>query len=289
MDEPIVVPVEPTEPVVAPVTPVEPPTNYFGTDGALTEGWNNTLSEDIREEKSLASFKTVGDLAKSFVNTKKMVGKNVVAIPNETSTEGEWSEYYKAGGMPETAADYMLKAPEGMDAEIAKQILPEDRMKVWQDRFFQCGASKKVADMCIAEFAKDALVDVQTMQQADETAQADLLSGLSTEWGAAFEQNKHYGNMAIEEASGGNEEFKARLVAKMGNDPDIIRAFSKLGSKFAEGKPPAFGAVPTPSDYQDQIDSLMADPLYTNGTQPQRMKIANKMMALRNLQKPEPK
>ncbi len=292
MDEPIVTPVvEPVTPVVEPVTP----TAFFGTDGVLNEGWQETLEEELREEKSLLSFKSVGDLAKSFVNTKKMVGANVIAIPTDVSTEGEWQEYHKAGGRPETVADYNLKAPEGFPEEALEQVFPKARLEAWQERFFKGGVSKKAADHFIAEFANDMIADLQTMNQSKEAEKAELVTGLATDWGAAFEQKKHLGNIAMNEAASSmvngqpvvNEEFKARLVQKAGNDPDIIRAFANLGEKFAEGKPPGFGAIPTPSVYQDQIDTLMADPLYTNGTQAQRMKIAEKIMAIRKLQKPE--
>ena len=301
MDEPVVAPVvEPVipvvEPVVAPVVePVVPPA-FFGTDGVLNEGWQGTLEEDLREEKSLLSFKTVGDLAKSFVTTKKMVGANVVAIPTDASTEGEWQEFHKAGGRPETVADYNLKAPKGFPEEVLEKIFPKARLEAWQERLFKGGVSQKAADYFIAEFASDMVTDLQTMTQAKEAEKTELTSGLATDWGAAFEQKKHLGNIAMNEAAtsmvGGqlvvNEEFKARLVQKAGNDPDIIRAFANLGEKFAEGKPPGFAAVPTPSVYQDQIDALMEDPLYTKGTQAQRMKIADKIMAIRKLMKPEP-
>ncbi len=290
--EPVVPVVEPVEPVVAPVTP----TAFFGTDGVLNEGWQGTLEEELREEKSLLSFKSVGALAKSFVNTKKMVGANVIAVPTDVSTEGEWQEYHKAGGRPETVADYNLKAPEGFPETALEQVFPKARLEAWQERFFKGGVSKKAADHFIAEFANDMIADIQTMNQSKETKMAELKSGLATDWGAAFEQKKHLGNIAMNEAASSmvngkaivNEEFKARLVQKAGNDPDIIRAFANLGEKFSEGKPPGFAAIPTPSDYQDQIDKLMQDPLYTKGTQAQRMKIADKLLALRKLQKPEP-
>ncbi len=286
---PVIEPV--VEPVVAPVTPT-----FFGTDGVLNEGWQGTLDEDLREEKSLLSFKNVGDLAKSFVNTKKMVGANVIPVPTDISTEGEWQEFHKAGGRPETVADYNLKAPEGFPEAALEQVFPKARLEAWQERFFKGGVSKKAADHFIAEFANDMIADIQTMNQSEETEMAELKSGLATDWGAAFEQKKHLGNIAMNEAASSmvngqavvNEEFKARLVQKAGNDPDIIRAFANLGEKFAEGKPPGFAAIPTPSDYQDQIDKLMEDPLYTKGTQAQRMKIADKLLALRKLQKPEP-
>lgn len=291
MDEPVVVPaavpvVEPAvEPVVAPA--VEPA--FFGTDGILNEGWQGTLEEDLREEKSLLSFKTVGDLAKSFVTTKKMVGKNVIAIPGDTSTEGEWQEFHKAGGRPETVADYNLKAPEGFPEEALEQVFPKARLEAWQERFFKGGVSKKAADHFLAEFAQDMIVDIQTMKQAQEAAKTELVSGLATKWGAAFEQKKHLGNIAIEEGTSGDDALKERLLAKPWiNDSDFVEYSSNLGEKFAEGKPPGFVAVPTPSVYQDQIDTLMADPLYLNGTETQRMKIAEKIMAIRKLQKPEP-
>ncbi len=287
---PVVAPVvEPVTPAIEPaVEPVVAPA-FFGTDGVLNEGWQGTLGEDIREEKSLLSFKSVGDLAKSFVNTKKMVGANVITIPTDISTPGEIEAFHIAGGRPDTVADYNLKAPEGFPEEIVAQVFPEGRLAKWQERFFKGGVSKKAADAFIAEFTQDMLADYQSMQQEKETAMSELKSGLTTKWGAAFEQRKHLGNIAIEEGTTGDDALKERLLAKPWiNDPDFVEYSSNLGGKFSEGKPPGFGAIPTPSDYQDQIDKLMGDPLYTKGTQAQRMKIADKIMALRKLQKPEP-
>ncbi len=277
------------EPAVAPVVePAAEPTNHFGTDGALNEGWQGTLAEELREEKSLLSFKNVGDLAKSFIMTKKMVGANTVAIPTDASTEGEWQEYHKAGGRPETVADYNLKTPEGFPQEIADQIFPSDRLEKWQERFFKGGVSKKAADLFIADFANDMLADYKDIQITKEQALADLKSGLTADWGVAYEQNKHLGDIALTEAAGGDVEFQTRISDKFGSDPDFVRAMANLGSKFAEGKPPGFAAIPSTSDHQDQIQTLMDDPLYTNGTQKQRMHIANKIMAIREKMNPEP-
>ncbi len=293
MAEPIVAPVTPdvTPPVTPdatpPVTPTPDTTNYFGTDGVLNEGWQGTLDEDLRDEKSLISFKSVGDLAKSFVNTKKMVGKNVVAIPTDASTEGEWQEYHKAGGRPETVADYNLGVPEGFPEEIKAQVFPEGRIEKWQERFFKGGVSKKAADAFIVEFTQDILADYQKVQQAKETAKAELVSTLSTEYGAAFDQKLHLGDLAVEDFAGDDVAMKESL-AYLREDPNAIKLLVHFGSMLAEGKPPSATAIPTPGDYQDQIDALMADPLYTNGTQPQRLKIAEKIMAIRKLQKPEP-
>ena len=296
-DEPAVV----TEPVVASVAesvvaaPVVAPVAEPITSEYSFDTWRQGLGEDIRDEKSLLSFKNAKDkdeltalMAKSFVMTKKMVGANVVAIPTDASTEGEWQEYHKAGGRPETVADYNLKTPDDFPQEIADQIFPSDRLSKWQDRFFKGGVSKKAADQFVADFANDMLADYKDIQITKEQAMTDLKSGLTADWGAAFEQNKHRGDMAITEGANGDFEFQQRISEKFGSDPDFVRFTANLGAKFAEGKPPGYDAIPSTSDMQDQIDTLMADPLYLNGTTKQRMNIANKIMAIREKMKPEP-
>ena len=286
MVEPVVI-TPPVEPPVPPVTPpVEPPV-YFGTDGSLAEGWQSTLEEGLRDEKSLKGFKNVNDIAKSFVSTKSMVGKNTMEIPTDASNEIVWDMYYKAGGKPETVADYNLKAPDGFPEEVMEQVFPKARLEAWQERFFKAGISAKAANQFIADFAQDMLADLQSVKQVEEQQMSELKTGLSLEYGAAYDQKKHIGNMAIEEGTKGDLEFKTRLTDKFGNDPDFIRYSINLGEKFAEGKPPNFANIPTPADYQSQIDEIMANPLYMNGTTKERMKLAEQVMDLRTKMKPE--
>lgn len=264
--------------------PVEtPPTvsSFVGEDGTLKEGWQSVLDEGYRDDPVLATVKNFRHLGKITVDTKRMVGKDKIAIPTDASTEAEWGEYHKAGGRPETVEDYNLKAPEGIPEEISSMILPKERLAKWQERFFKGGTSKKAADSYIAAFVQDAMADLQAKEQFEKQEMDELISSLSAEWGAAFEQKKHLGNIALEEGTQGNPELKERLLAKSWwNDPDIVRLISNLGSKFAEGKSPNFANVPTPADLQTQIDKLRADPLFLNGTQAQRMKIANQINAL---------
>ena len=276
------VPIEPTAPPVMPETPpVVPPVNYFNTDGSLVDGWQSTLPEGYREEKSLSTVKDAKTLAKMFVDTKRMVGKNTMVRPNENSPLDEWSDYYEAGGRPSAPEEYALAPPAEFPPELAETVFPAERVGKWQQRFFDGGISKKAADQFIAEFANDMLEDHQAHQQAQELQMTELKTGLATKWGAAFAQKEHLGNIAIDEGTMKDVEFKERLLQKFGNDPDFIEYSSNLGSKFSEGKSPDFSAIPTPSDMQEQISKLEQDPLYLNGTQKQRMDITSKIMAIR--------
>jgi hypothetical protein len=286
-DEPVVV-IEPVvDPVVDPVVSPIVDTQYFGTDGTLKEGWTSTLAEDIRDEKSLLSYKTIQDLAKSNVMTKKMVGANTIVMPTDASTESEWEAFHIAGGRPGTVADYNLKAPDGFPEALLAQVFPEGKLAAWQDRFFKGGVSKKTADALISEFANDMVADFTAMEQAKADRLTESANALSTEFGAAFDQKMHMGDMAIEEFAGDNQELKESL-AYLKNDPNAVKMLVHFGGMLAEGKPPGFSAIPTPSDHQDQIDTLMQDPLYMSGTKQQRMKIAEKIMAIRKVMTPEP-
>jgi hypothetical protein len=281
---------EPTpEPAPAPAPEPAPAPIYYGPDGALSEGWQSTLPEGYRDEPSLKTVKDAKILAKMFVDTKRMVGKNTIAIPDENSPKDEWSEYYRHGGRPDSADDYGLAVPEGFPPELAEQVFPADRIAKWQQRFYEGGVSKKAANQFIAEFANDMLADAKNMQMAEETAMANLAKGLSVDWGAAYDQKIHLGNIAIEEGTMGSVDFKERVVAKVQKDPDLTRLLANLGGKFAEGKPPGFAAIPTPSDLQRQIDELMQSPVLVdrNSTPAQRRAVTDKIMALRKQMEPK--
>jgi len=225
---------------------------YVNPDGSFKDGWQSQLDPEIRDDPAVKPYKRWQDGFKSLVNAQRMVGKNKIAVPSANSSQGEWDEYYKAGGRPETAADYGLKAPEGLPGEL----FPPERLTKWQERFHKAGISKKAADMIISEYAADIGLDLQAHQTDTELAMTELKGGLQRDWGAAYDQNIHLGNLAIEEGVKGNEEFKDRLVAKFGNDPDFIRFASNLGGKFSEAKL-IDAKIPTPADLDDQIKTIM--------------------------------
>jgi hypothetical protein len=118
------------------------------------------------------------------------------------------------------------------------------------------------------------------MQQSDqESTQKELVAGLQREWGRAYEQNVHLGNVAIEEGVKGNDEFKERLTKKFGNDPDFIRFASNLGSKFAESKM-IDTSIPTPMDIQEKINEMMQTDAYMNRNNPNHKITVEKVQRL---------
>lgn len=238
--------------------------SYIAPDGSFNEGWTEILDEEIRNEPSLKTHKNLKTLAKTFVNAQRMVGKNKIAIPNEKSTEGEWNEFYKALGRPETVEDYQFKRPD----ELPEEFWNDDFAKAAKTLFHKIGLTKKQADALFNFNSANVMNTIKTQQQQEEMNMQQLQSELYNEWGGAYQQKIHLGNAAIEEGTTGNQELKDKIVQKYGNDPDFIRFASNLGSKFAEHKGPNFAAIPTPSDIQAQIDEAMQTDAYRNGLNP---------------------
>ena len=239
----------------------------IGEDGKFAENWHETLPEDIREEKSLRDFKDVAGLAKSFVTTKRMLGKNKIAIPNETATDAEWDEVYSALGRPTTPDDYGLKKPEDMPDEVYSEEVAKKAMQL----FHKIGLNRKQAEALFAFNNENAMAAYKDMAEQEEHNARELADSLHQEWGRAYDQKVHLGNMAVEQGSGGNAEFKDRLVGRFGNDPDFIRFAANLGAKFAEhgvkGAP-----IPTPSELDDKIHDAMMKEDYMNRNHPGHQK-----------------
>ena len=252
---------EETVPVaVAPegaVAPVEIPA-MFNAEGGFTDNWTQSLTDTaLHDNETLKTAKTVEALAAMTVNAQKMTGmdkERMVVAPNEASNDEERDAFYKAGGRPETADDYAFARPE----ELPEEYYSPDQAKAAQDLMHKLGLSKSQADALFA-FNNDSIIAELTKRgQDDKLALQTLEDGLYADWGNAFEQKKHLGNIAINVGTAGNEEFKARIIAKYTKDPDIVRLMANLGSKFSEAGSPEIALIPTVGDIQSQINEATA-------------------------------
>lgn len=233
--------------------------SIVGEDGiTFSENWRDSLDEDIRDDASLATIKDIKSLSKSFVHARKMVGKDKISIPNEATTVEEWDEFYKAGGKPENANDYNFARPEDMPEELYNEELASSA----QELFHKIGLSRKQADALFKFNNDNATASFQNLKNTEETTMQELKDGLYHDWGNAYEQKKHLGNLAVEKGTEGNSELKDRLVAKLGNDPDFIRFSANIGAKFGESGVITTTHIPTPGDIQEQIDEITMSKVY---------------------------
>jgi hypothetical protein len=72
-----------------------------GAQGGQTS-WRDSLPQELREDPSLKAFNDPSGLAKSYIETKKMVGKKGVIVPTDKDGDDAWGSFFKQIGLPES-------------------------------------------------------------------------------------------------------------------------------------------------------------------------------------------
>ena len=140
------VPVETT--TTETVTPPTPqPTTVAKADTPISS-WKDSISEEYRADPNIEKFTEIDALAKSYINATKMIGQDKIAIPNNNSTDDQWSEVYTKLGRPESADKYALD----VKSEIVN--LDEGAIKSFTENAHQLGLNNKQAQG-ILEFYKN--------------------------------------------------------------------------------------------------------------------------------------
>lgn len=225
-----------------------------GSGGENGKSWLESLPDEIKGDPSLKMFKEPSDLAKSWVNAQKMIGAEKVIIPNDKSTDEEWSAFHQKLGRPESADKYEIKGADGkpIDSEITK---------TFKDTAFKLGLSPKQVEG-LAQWNMGALSHAQELQKTAELNQVK-------------ESIKAY-----VEKVGGDDKYKARVdearvavralaspeLSKflqdsgMGSRPEMIEFFAELKGMMSEDKIRDGTGVPLtgedPAILQREIDEI---------------------------------
>lgn len=177
-----------------------------GSAGGGSGNWRDTLPDELKGDPSLANFEDVGQLAKSFVDTKSYQG-NSISIPGEDAGDEarqqftdkllekapnvmmrpdfdkpeQSVEFYRTLGMPEKSDGY--GTPEIKDMPEGANPNPE-RLDFFRGIAHDAGLSK-------AQFNKimTAVIEQDISSVTDGTnARKEDMDGLAKEWGMATEE-----------------------------------------------------------------------------------------------------
>lgn len=211
--------------------------------------WRDTLPADLKTAKSLASIKSVEDLAKGYVNAQSVIGKRF-----EDLTPEQLGLYYNKMGRPEKPEGYEIKPPAGADESLTNWFT-----KTAHD----IGLPKEMAGKLFEAYG--GLLNEQSSLAiaAKEVEMENQFKQLKTEFGPAFDERTELANRALTEF-GGDELVAALEKAGMQNHPALVKAFAKAGMMLAEGKfvgDNAGGKFGTTSEEAaNQIAALRKDP-----------------------------
>ena len=231
-------------------------TETSGEETTLNEAeanWKDALPEDVKQDPSMQAIQTVDNLAKSYVNAQKMIGADKIIVPNKYAEANEWQDVFTKLGLPESPDKYEI-AVNGKEVD-----------KEFFDNFKQAAHGAGVLPTQAQKLfdwdneASEKNVQDQTNQKQATEQQA--VDSLKSEWGSAYDSKLKAAQAGV--AHYGNEELIDYLEETgLGNNPNLIKTFAKIGETlsedaFKDGGQTNFGM--TPQDAQTQINSVMAD------------------------------
>lgn len=141
----------------------------LGTKADTTAPDFKTSLGDFGKDPALADFKDAQTLAKSFLETKKLVGQKM-GIPADDAAPEAKAVFYKALGVPDAAEGYGFKEPEGLPEALKGTYSPEHAKK-WEGIFKEHNVPAKTALALREAFIKE--VAEQTGKIAADTSRSD--------------------------------------------------------------------------------------------------------------------
>ena len=127
---------------------------------------------EYAEKPYTKDIKSEADLWKKFDGSQSLLGKpKEGGVPDVNADDAAWDAYYKAGGRPETAAEYKFNR-EGLDQEFVKGFANDDLDNATKEIFLEAGVSQKQADILQPKFEK--MMEGLHAEQAQEGLQENI-------------------------------------------------------------------------------------------------------------------
>lgn len=243
---------------------------------ASTTDWIAALGPELKGVVETKGYKTPADVVQAYVHAQKAIGADKIVVPKD----GVWDDEARTRlGIPKDATGYTVKRPENLPRGLD------------YDEKFE-GAAKAVAHkLGLLPSQVQGLVEFYTgyqsegftaVQSANHKATEDAASALKTEYGAAYDAKLAQAQRAAR-YFGGDALVQVLNSTGVGNNPDVIRAFAKIGTLMGEdplktGQAAGFNL--TPAEARAEANKLMSHEAYMKGDHPEHAEIVQKVAAL---------
>jgi len=204
--------------------PTETPATQDSTAPAQQD-WRAALPDEVR--RGVAKFTSPEAVAKSYVELERQLGGRV-KVPGADAEEKDWARFYDRVGGPTGPEGYEIQVPEGEAADEAFLAKAKD----W---FHQAGLTPRQAQS-LAEAYQAYGKEAQEAAAKEQQRQTEIqVSELKREWGADYEANLDYAQRTFADfMPEGSEALTLSDGTKLGNHPDVVRAFAEVGRLLNE-------------------------------------------------------
>ena len=196
------------------------------------QDWRAGLDVSVKEHPSLKNFKSPGDLAKSWVEAQKLIGRDKIPVPGEKATKEDWDMVFERLGRPKDKDGYAIpdmKAPEGFPAQ------DKEFMDTFKAKAHELGMLPQQVNELYKWYMQQSFDQYNQFNSSrvDERGKAETT--LRKAWGKAFEQNFTIAEQAVNKYA--SPKFIDKLKKSgMNNDPDMIQFIADMAKNFSEDK-----------------------------------------------------
>lgn len=248
--------------------------------------WRTALPPDIRAHGSLANFRGVEELAKSWVNVQKLIGAEKLPLPGKEARPEEWDHVWNRLGRPESPERYDLARP----AAGAELPWSEDLEKQYRTLAHKTGLTQTQARALLDWYGGVASESLRAMREDGASAKAGLDAELRGEWGRDYAGNVETARRAARQFVGGDTALLDRVNAALG-DAAMVRLFHRIGAAMAEdslrgdGQASLFGS---PDAAKAEIAAVLgnAKHAYWDGSHPEHRLAVARMERLNHIAYP---
>jgi hypothetical protein len=235
--------------------PIAPPIAGDGQAEGTTSHWLETLPEDLvledqspegaggaprrtplREHPKLRQFRSVADLARSYLNQERLVGRKAVGLvpPAEDAPEEERAaferEWRTALKVPADPAGYVLRLPKG--------AAPDERAMPWFGRAaHSVGLTPAQAQGLVERYAEFEAQYWADERERLEAERAESLRQVREHFRGRAGEQVELAKRGFESAarSAGLDPAEARAFAQAyGDNLTFLRVFAHLGGRMQE-------------------------------------------------------
>lgn len=225
--------------------PTPTPTPNVGDFDAMRK----TLPDELQGNEMVKTSKSFTSFVEQSVNAQKLIGSKI-SIPKDDD-EKAWNEFYAKIGRPESADKYDIKRP--VDSKLPYD---EKMEKAFLTTAHKSGLSKRQAQGVLDWWNKEQ----ETIALESEKVRTSAVAELKKEWGSEYEAKVAVSQRALLKY-GDKELVKFLEDTGLGNNPAVVRMFSRIGDDSREEKTPRGEPAGdmVGAEAKKEIDKLMLD------------------------------
>ena len=251
-------------------------TGISPSGGASTPDWIAALGPELKGVVDAKGYKTPADVVQAYMHAQRAIGADKIVLPKD----GNWDEEARQKlGIPKDSTGYTVKRPEGLPRGLA------------YDEGFEKAALPVAHKLGLTPAQVQGLVEFYTGYQAEgftvassanQKALEDAAAALKTEYGTAYDAKIAQAKRAALHF-GGQPLVDVLNSSGFGNNPDVIRAFAKVGALMTEdqlksGQSAGFNL--TPAEALSEANKLRMTEAYLKADHPEHAALVAKVQTL---------